>query len=83
MAETKICDGCDKEIGVSETKCPACGVEFAELDETVTAVERAQAVIEKRRKRAEAAAAPPTPTVPVKEKGIARLRSLGRAFKKS
>jgi uncharacterized C2H2 Zn-finger protein len=50
---TKICEACDKEIGESETKCPACGVDFEELADTVTTVERAQAILEKRRKKNE------------------------------
>ena len=80
MAETKVCDNCDAEIGVSETKCPKCGTELAELDEIASAVERGQAILDKRRKRN----APPAPPAPVEtvRKGLARLRELGRPFVK-
>lgn len=51
---TKICESCDAEIGASETKCPKCGIIFEELEEAVSAVERAQSVLEKRRAKKEA-----------------------------
>lgn len=78
--ETKICDACDAVIGSTEEKCPKCGIEFTELDETVTAVERALTVSEKRKKRA-LPPAPPTPQPQPKLTGVARLRALGRVFK--
>jgi hypothetical protein len=81
MAGTKVCDACDKEIGESETTCPACKADLAELDETTNAVERALSVIEKRKKRA---TPPPEPNPQPAQKltGAARLRALGRAIKK-
>jgi len=86
MADTKICPECDKEIGVSETVCPSCSTNLEELEETVAAVEKANKVLEKRRKKKEEeerAALPPTVTPPAtKTTGAARLRSLGRAFRK-
>jgi len=56
MAETKICDGCDQEIGATEEKCPKCGVQFDELEAEVTAVSRCLTVIEKRKARDKAVA---------------------------
>ena len=83
MAETKICDNCDQEIGASETVCPKCKVNFEELEQEVSVVERASKVAEKRRK----AAAPPVPTpepettpTPAKKKSV--FRSLGRLGEK-
>lgn len=58
MPETKKCEVCDAEIGKSETACPACKINFEELEGEVTVVTRAQVVADKRKK----AAAPPTPT---------------------
>ena len=52
-ADTKICESCDKTIGKSETKCPACGVDFEELEDAVVSVEKAQSILEKRRKAKE------------------------------
>jgi len=64
MAETKKCEVCEQEIGANETKCPKCGTDFAELEDEVKVVTRAQTVAEKRKK----AAAPVAPevTTPVK-----------------
>jgi uncharacterized C2H2 Zn-finger protein len=50
---TKKCEVCEADIGETEVKCPKCGVEFSELEETVTAVERANQILEKRRKAKE------------------------------
>jgi uncharacterized C2H2 Zn-finger protein len=52
MPETKKCEVCDQEIGASETTCPKCGTIFAELEDEVKVVTRAQIVAEKRRKAA-------------------------------
>ena len=79
MAETKVCDNCDAEIGVSETKCPKCGTELAELDEIASAVERGQSILEKRRKRNTPPVAAPAESP---RKGLARFRELGRPFVK-
>lgn len=53
-ATTKVCDYCDQEIGISETKCPKCGIEFEEAEATVSAVSSALTVIEKRKAREKA-----------------------------
>ena len=55
--ETKICDNCYAEVGKSETVCPKCGTNFAELDELVNTIEQGNAISEKRKKRN----APPAP----------------------
>lgn len=85
MAEptTKICEACDAEIATSEEKCPKCGVTFSELDETVTAVEKAQAIIEKRRKAKEPKPCTKCGKVHDGEcaKKTNRLRSLGAILK--
>jgi RNA polymerase subunit RPABC4/transcription elongation factor Spt4 len=78
--KTKHCEACDAEIGKDEKVCPKCAVDFDELEETVTAIDRANAVLAKRK----AKAVPPEPAPgapPVKPKGVAKLRALGRAFK--
>lgn len=49
----KLCEACDKEIGDNDAKCPACGVVFEELNDAVSAVEKANAILEKRRKKKE------------------------------
>ena len=63
MADTKKCEACDVVIGKTETKCPACGVDLEELEEAVKVVERANAIIEKRKKAA-------LPPAPVKKTGL-------------
>jgi phage FluMu protein Com len=70
MAEptTKICDSCDAEVGIIEKKCPKCSIDFEELEEAVTAVSKAQEVLEKRRKKKEQEAAPPPTPPPAKKK---------------
>jgi len=84
MADTKICDNCDKEIGQSETACPACGADQAELDELADAVERGTAILEKRKKRATPPAPPaPAPAPQPKAKGLSRFRALGRIGRKN
>ena len=72
MVETKNCEACDQQIGASETTCPRCGVVFAELEETVTAVEKAQTIIEKRRKAAQPPEPQPQPQ-PAKKNIVAAL----------
>lgn len=75
---TKQCDACDAEIGVSEEKCPKCGEVFADLDELVTAVEKANRIAEKRKKKN----TPPADTPPVIKPSISsRLRGLGKVVK--
>lgn len=75
MADTKVCDSCDVECGLTEEKCPKCGAEFAELDELASAVERGQKILEKRKARQN----PPAPPEPPAKKTITqRLRGLGK-----
>ena len=50
---TKTCEACDAVIGASETKCPKCGIDFEELEDALTSVEKANAILEKRRKAKE------------------------------
>lgn len=63
MADTKKCEACDATIGKTETKCPACSVDLEELEESIKVIERANAVIEKRKKAA-------LPPAPVKRTGV-------------
>ena len=71
--ETKKCEVCDQEIGESETTCPKCGVVFADLNEEVKVVQRAQTVAQKRAK----AALPPEPVKPAKRSIFRSLGSKG------
>lgn len=82
MAETKVCDNCEQEIGASETVCPKCKVNFEELDQEVAVVERAAKVAEKRRKASEPSpVVDPTPApTPAKKKSV--FRSLSRLGEK-
>lgn len=75
---TKFCDSCDAEIGATEKVCPKCQTDLEELDETVNAVSKAQAVIDKRKAKEAAKNTPAPPAAPEKLKGSARLRSFGR-----
>lgn len=87
--ETKICPSCDAVIGKSETVCPSatCGVDFEELEDNIAAVEKAQAILEKRRK-----ANQPKPCTkcskvhegecPAPEKKKSGLRGLGAVLRK-
>jgi hypothetical protein len=84
--ETKECINCDAVIGATETKCPKCGAELAEMEETVSAIEKAQAILDKRKVKAAAKKAEEdarnAPPAPKKKTAAERLRSLGKAFKK-
>lgn len=79
-SKTKKCECCEAEIGKDEKVCPKCSVDFDELEETVTAIDRANAVLAKRK----AKETPPTPEVKPAEKlkGVSKLRAMGRAFQK-
>lgn len=66
---TKECINCDAKIGDTETKCPACGVEIAELESEVGAVDRALKILEKRKKQAAPPEPEPTPE-PKKKKSF-------------
>jgi len=78
-ATTKQCESCDAVIGTSETKCPKCGVDFEELADTIATVEKASAILEKRR----AKAAPPKEEPKTETKKTSKLRSLGSILRKS
>lgn len=75
MPDTKKCEACDAEVGVSETKCPACNVVFEDLEQEVKVVTRAQEVAAKRK----AKETPPPPPAPEKKASI--FNSLGRIVK--
>lgn len=82
MAETKICDNCETEVGQSEETCPKCQANFAELDELASAVERGNKILETRRKRATPAPPVESPKPQTETRTTtSRLRGLGRAFK--
>lgn len=78
MSQTKKCEVCEAEIGSTETVCPACKADFAELEAEVQVVTRAQTVLAKRK----AKEVPPTPVVaptstPAKKSIFASLRPKG------
>jgi hypothetical protein len=80
MAEapkTKICDGCEQEIGINEETCPKCGVVFADLDEDL---KRAEAILAKRKAREIPAPVVETPPAAPKKKSF--FKALGKAVKK-
>lgn len=67
MAETKVCENCEQEIGASEKVCPKCGTDFEALEQEIGVIERAQKVLTKRNKVKET----PTPeTKPAAKKSI-------------
>jgi RNA polymerase subunit RPABC4/transcription elongation factor Spt4 len=74
--KTKVCESCDAVIGESEKECPKCKVNFEELEDAVTTVSTAQAVLAKRK----AKEIPPPPPPPVKK--VNPLRALGQAIRK-
>ena len=76
MPETKTCEVCEAKVGVTEIKCPACGVEFEALEEEVGIVMRAMTVAEKRRKAKEATDTPPMPTPESPKKKTSIFRSI-------
>ena len=68
--ETRTCPNpdCDAaQIATTETLCPACGVNIAEMDEQIAAVDRAHRALVKKRKAEKAkrdAENPPAPPAP-------------------
>lgn len=70
--ETKKCLECEQEIAVTEKKCPKCGADLETLEQEVAVVERAQKLLEKKRKR-ETPPEPPAPPVPEKSSIFASL----------
>lgn len=79
MPDTKECPSCDKEIGNSETKCPACGIEIEELENAIATVSKAQEVIDKRKKKSI-----PPETAPITELSTKKsiFTSMGSALRK-
>lgn len=60
----KQCPSCDTMIGESEKVCPKCGLDFEEFsDEALDKIQRANELIEKRKKNNQ----PPTPPTPEPE----------------
>lgn len=78
--ETKECPNCNVKVGKSEVTCPSCKVNFEELEDAVTTVERAQKIIEKRKP---APPAPPTPPPPTNQPEAKRnvFTSLGKVLR--
>ena len=81
MPKTKSCEVCDTTIAETETKCPSCGADLAELEENVKVVSAANTVIAKRKAKEEAEKKakeekehPPAPKTPTST--FARLRQL-------
>ena len=72
---TRTCDNCDVIIAKTEKICPACKTDLEELDENVKAVEAAQKVIEKRKKKTAPPTTAPTGAQP-KTSTFTRLRDL-------
>lgn len=76
--ETQECANCNTQIGKTETICPNCKVNLEELEDAISTVDRAQTILEKRRK----AALPPVPPVvqpPVKRNVLASLGKVIRS----
>lgn len=46
--ESKVCEACEAKVGKDDKVCPACGVDFEELEEAVSVVDRANKVLAKR-----------------------------------
>lgn len=57
----RICEICEKEIGENDKVCPACGTDFAALEEEISVVTRAQTIAEKRKKKNDPPPPPPEP----------------------
>ena len=62
----KLCPECEAKIGAKEETCPACGINIEEFEESISAVERVNKVIEKRKGQGTSA---PSVT-PAKKKSI-------------
>lgn len=75
MAETKKCEVCDQEIGITEKVCPKCQTDFEELEQEVSVVTRAQKVVAARKAK-EIPLLPPPPPPPAKKKSV--FGSLGK-----
>ena len=76
MAETKECPNCEKNIAATEEKCPACGIVIADFEDAVETVSKAQAAIERRRRKE----TPPAPLNP--EPKRSKLAALGSIIRK-
>lgn len=75
--ETIECPNCEVTIGKTETACPKCGIVIEEFEDTITAVEKANAALERRKKKN----APPDSPAPEPARR-SPLLSLGRAIRK-
>lgn len=70
--DTKICENCDTEVGVSETACPKCHIVFEDMESEDKVISAAMQRIAKRQKKIDDAAAAkyakehPEPVVPPK-----------------
>lgn len=71
---TRMCPGCDQEIGVNEKECPKCKLNLEEADAEDGVVERALARLKKKNAKKKAApGAPPAPPEPKKKSVFASL----------
>lgn len=80
MADTRECPNCEATVGTSESKCPACGIDFAEFEDAMTATENINKAIERKRKK-ETPPDPP-PVAQPKTNRLGRLASLGSVLRK-
>lgn len=78
MADTRDCPNCEAVIGVSETKCPSCQVDLAEFEDAMTATEKINNALERKRKKAE----PPVPAAQPPKNRLGKLASLGSVIRK-
>jgi len=61
--DTTKCENCDAIIAKDEKKCPACGINLEELEQSLKDLETLEKIREKRKKKTEP---PPQP----KKKGL-------------
>jgi ribosomal protein S27AE len=61
---------CLQEIDDKETECPKCGVVFADLEEEVKVVSRAQRIADERKKAVPPPTVQPPATQPAKRKSL-------------
>lgn len=82
MEDTKECPNCNVKVGKDEKICPSCKVDFDELEDAVTTVDRANKILEKRR-TPPAPPAPEVPPTPVHQPPAKRnvLTSLGKVIR--
>lgn len=79
MADTRECPKCESTIGVTEEKCPSCGIVIVEFEDAMTTVDEAQKALERKRKKEQ----PPAPApAPEKKSNLGKLASLGSVLRK-